>query len=769
MAASAPFSSEAAGSPDLVGEADLEPPDPRLAFRNALSRYRTARLEAMAGLRGLESEAARTSTMASALCGQLDSPSVVAAVLAGLNASSRQALGLFALAEASVWPMDGLRHALATLGSDPRSTFVDLLEKGLLALEGTQDQQPIDDFPRWIEPGQAASVLVRAHPSVSHGVRITRPEGTLAPVSGPVSQIRDPDGLEPIIRLAALWQRVAVEPLRQTQQAALYKRDLERIEDDPVLSGAIIDALEPLPAMPTFWLGLARRVGLIHRSATGDRLEATGPEFWTDNAVHLPQMIVASWLGLRTWREWGAAPGEPVDAGVPLAFLRPVLLLWLACLEESQWVALDDLAEHLQAHNPEWDRTSFRPETQISVPKGRGTFAGGKAGSHAPRRSRGDRVLRALLLGAGSALGVIRSGKEEGSGRIVVQLTSLGRYVLAMGPPPQPRLDYQHFLFVQPNLEIIAYRQGLNPLLVGRLSRFAWWTKIGAALELKLTQESVVLGLEGGGTPDQMIETLTRHSQRPLPSLVPDAIGRWARHRERITIYMAATLIEFGSPEDRNSALSSWDENDARAFVPVAERFLLVENPQQIPTDRIRTSGSRDYRHPPEKCVSIEPDGVTLELDLTRSDLLIDAELARIADELPPALAAARNAAGGSGLPVRKYLVSASSMARAAAIGITPGQLSEWFLRRTGEPPSPAIRLLFRLFSATPTSLLARQMLVLTTPSEELADGLLQHPATRDLLGARLGPTAVAIADNGLEALRTVLSELGISLEVQRS
>ena len=196
-----------------------------------------------------------------------------------------------------------------------------------------------------------------------------------------------------------------------------------------------------------------------------------------------------------------------------------------------------------------------------------------------------------------------------------MQLTPLGRYVLAMGPPPPPRPTFEHFLFVQPNLEIIAYRQGLTPQLVGRLSRFAWWTKIGAALELKLSQESVVLGLEGGITPDQMIELLTRHSQRPLPSLVPDAIGRWASRRERITVYTAATLIEFGSLEDRDQALAAWDESDPKVFVPVADRFLLVENPQRIPTDRIRTSGSRDYRLPPEKCVTIEPDGVTLILD----------------------------------------------------------------------------------------------------------------------------------------------------------
>ena len=88
----------------------------------------------------------------------------------------------------------------------------------------------------------------------------------------------------------------------------------------------------------------------------------------------------------------------------------------------------------------------------------------------------------------------------------MVQLTPLGRYVLAAGPTPPPRPTFEQFLFVQPNFEVIAYRQGLTPQLVGRLSRFAWWTQIGAALELKLTRESIVLGLDGGLTPESMLD-----------------------------------------------------------------------------------------------------------------------------------------------------------------------------------------------------------------------------------------------------------------------
>jgi hypothetical protein len=577
-----------------------------------------------------------------------------------------------------------------------------------------------------------------------------------------VGRIRESDGLEPILRLGAIWQRVGVEPLRRTQQGTLYKRDQERLEEDPVIAGSIDDAPEPLPGLPALWLSLARRVGLLTLDPSDDRLLAAGAGFWAENAVHLPQMLATSWLGLREWREWERASGSDPQVGLPLAFLRPAVLLWLASLGEDEWVALDDLAEHLQARNPEWDRLGFQGEAEADGAAGRrpGSLRG-KPGPPMSRTARGQRMLGALLLGAGYTFGLVRAAESKEDGRTVVQLTPLGKYALAMGPPPPPRPAFEHFLFVQPNLEIIAYRQGLTAQLVGRLSRFAWWTKIGAALELRLTQESIVFGLEGGQAPAQMLETLNRHSQRPLPSLVADAIGRWAGRREQITFYTAATLIEFASAHDRDLALAAWTEIDPEAFAPVADRFLLVEDARRIPTDRIRTGGVRDYRYPPDRCVVVEEDGITLALDATRSDLLIDAELSRIADELT----APQPSRGAAAVPGgRKYVVTAASLARAVDLGVTPAQIAEWFVRRAGTPPPPAIKLLLRSTSPAPTVLRTRRMIVLSTPSPELLDGLVQHPATRTLLGDRLGPTAVAVPEDQIHELRDVLRTLRVEL-----
>lgn len=55
-------------------------------------------------------------------------------------------------------------------------------------------------------------------------------------------------------------------------------------------------------------------------------------------------------------------------------------------------------------------------------------------------------------------------------------------------------------------------------------------------------------------------------------------------------------------------------------------------------------------------------------------------------------------------------------------------------------------------------------MLVLTIPFKEFADGLLQHPETREFLGERLGPTTVAVPEGNVESLRRILESLGFRL-----
>src|SRR5262249_41919374 len=156
--------------------------------------------------------------------------------------------------------------------------------------------------------------------------------------------------------------------------------------------------------------------------------------------------------------------------------------------------AVDDFDAHLRERLPDWDRAAFLHEApQNQAPGGRPARGkaprGKREGAKAASSQSG--ALESLLLGAGYQLGLIRAAEGSTAGRTVVQLSPLGRYILALGPPPPARPAFEHFLYVQPNFEVIAYRQGLTPPLIGQFSRFALWSQVGAALELKLTPESV--------------------------------------------------------------------------------------------------------------------------------------------------------------------------------------------------------------------------------------------------------------------------------------
>jgi hypothetical protein len=745
---------------------------PRQAYRAALGSYKATRLAAIRAAQAdrplAVSARGRASGSADELTEYLDSPSAVEALVKGLPAESLLALSFVGVTETTEISFKALSHGLSILNVEPKPAILRLLELGLVAVEHWREPRWIDDFPAILDRANVTSTRFLVHPGVIKEIRTLAPTGGLPEPASQVSQIRESDGLEATLRLGALWQQVDAEPLRQTQQGTLYKRDSDRIRQDSVLSGAITDALKPLPELPLLWMALARAIGLVEYDSAGERLLAAAPEFWTEHAVHFPQMIAAGWLRLRSWQELDGEVRQEVEANQALPLLRTALLLLLSALAEDEWVVLDDLAAHLTARFPGWSQVTLSEESpEVIDPPGREVGARGRprAKLDKQRAPSGSKVLEAILLGAAYPLGLVRVAEERSGRRLAVQVSRLGRYVLAMGSAPLPRQAFEHFLFVQPNFEVIAYRQGLTPQLVGVLSRFAAWTQIGSALELKLTRESIVRGLDRDLTPESILELLARHSQRPLPPGVIDAVKNWSARRERVTFYQAATVLEFGSAAERDQAVALWPDSDvAGPPLPVAERFLLVEDGASIPFDRLRMTSSRDYRRPPEVCVKALSDGVTLRLDPTRADLLVDAELERFADPAPQPDAG--RAAVQAAAP-RSFVISAATILRAFDRGLSPRHLTEWFAKRTGEEIPPAVELLLAATTTGVPRLLAIRTIVLNVSSAALLDGLIQHPSTSPLLGNRLGPTSITISEDQLAPLQAAMKELGIKLDLR--
>lgn len=690
-------------------------------YRSALRRLDPARTKRIADRLGVGGKADRPTAQLLAIESHwTEHGQDLGGAAEGLGPGPLNFLGLLALTESTAWPRASASLALELLGFEAAESLEALESLGLI-VSATDE---------------GGTTRVFAHPGVVAGRDLPGPRGEAPASIASAHQVREADGLEFILRLASLWQRLGDGPLRQTQQGTLYKRDRERLEEDPGLAGPLADALAPLPDLLPLLLGLARRVGLVALAPGGERLDPAPADYWAEHGVHLPHMLASAWLGLSSWDEARGAQESESAASWSLAMLRPVVLLWLGAMPPGHWVALEDLVEHLRGTSPGWSRLLVASLGPAAEP---------------------EPLLASLLLGPAYQLGLVRAAEEGGSGRRVAQLTELGRYVLGVGPHPQPRPDFPQFLFVQPNFQVIAYRQGLSPGVIGQLARFARWTNIGAALELELTAASVYRGLEGGLTAEAMLERLERHSARALPPSVIEAVRTWSARRDRVTFHASATLVEFISPEALEEALGDWPNHASGPPIRVAPRVLLVEDDRSIPFARFRLAASRDYRRPAEACVQVEADGLTLTLDPNLSDLLIDAELARFTEE--------RDTSPRDEMR-RRFVVSRSSLSRALDDGITPSVLARWFERRVGGPISPAMRLLLHASQPKAAALVASRPIVLTAPSADLLDGLWQHPDTRPYLDERLGPTSAVVMPGALEGLRRVLGRLGLALEL---
>jgi Helicase conserved C-terminal domain len=665
----------------------------------------------------------------------LANPAMVDRRLAAQDAPGRRLLALMGHGRQQRWRFGSLLEMLATLGhADGPAPVLALFEAGLLfpdllgrsaskAASSAVPSSRLRNFEQWLAEGAATGYTVFTAPTVlarAVGEDLGIPECAAVDV-GP-NPTQKADGLEWPLRLAVVWQQLKAGPLRRTQQGDFFKRDLDRLRSDAILNAPPSDSLADLPDPALLAIALAQTQGMA--VAVENELHAGDiPALWEEG---LPATIASLWSGLElldSWNPQSGWTGAPV-AGSPFPSAYLLSLLFLARQPVEAWISPADVETWILEHHPFWLQEDLRPSQQ------RGW-------------------LPAFLLGLCFQLGLLEAARDQ-TGQWAVRLTTLGRNFLRMTSEQEKFSSYQQTLLVQPNLEIILYRQGASPDLIGKLSRFAAWKSLGAAGTLQLQAEQVYRALESGLSFEAILRILEQYGMRSLPSAVIESLRTWADKRERITVYPAATLFEFATAQDLNEALAR-----GLPAVRLSDRLLAVASESNVDFSNFRLTGTRDYGLPPEKCVDMEEDGVTLAVDQSRSDLLLETEIQRLAETL--------DSAGVSGK--RRYRLTSQSLTAARENGLDVPSLEEWFLRRCGEPLSPAARLLMTAGRSDPAVLQSR--LVLQVASEELADGLMQWPATRSLIQDRLGPVALVIAAEDFDTLRQRLDGIGLNLELR--
>ncbi|MGH7226773.1 MAG: helicase-associated domain-containing protein, partial [Gemmataceae bacterium] len=329
----------------------------------------------------------------------------------------------------------------------------------------------------------------------------------------PPSSFQEADGLEWLLRLAVLWQQVSAAPLRRTQQGGFFKRDVERLQQDVLLNAVPADRLADVPDLPFLAIALAEQERMIEEIegewragslplAWDKGLAAALESLWMD----LPRL--SAWNPLDGWRGGEAQTGNPFPSAYLLAFLL------LARLPEGASVPAESIELWIVSQHPYWTSESLRP-------------------------SRQKPWLETFLLGVAYPLRLVQAVRGEDD-EWHVRLSPTGRWLLGLGEAPNLETVHTQTLLVQPNLQIIAYRQGLTTSLIARLTQFAAWENLGAACTLQLRPETVYRALEAGQTFDSIRLTLEQHGTRSMPPAVLDSLRTWSNKRDRITVYPSA-------------------------------------------------------------------------------------------------------------------------------------------------------------------------------------------------------------------------------------
>jgi len=639
----------------------------------------------------------------------LANPVAVDRTLKSLSPAARRLLRLMAIGRQTEWRLRALADLLAVVDPGEGIAAVrELLEAGFLYPQLAGRTSQLTSIATWLNqaPGQPLSVVVVPLAAVrarGEDLGLTSlPHDDLATATP-----QEADGFEWLLRLAVAWQFVREGPLRRTQQGGLFKRDLDRLQGHPLLSTAPAESIGAVPSPEMLAVALAKAEGVLHFEPEEIRAGEL-PYSWEDGLRTALLSLWSAWTGVDGWDPQRG--GE--NGGASPAAVATLIVAALAEVPDGAWVR----AGHVDA----W------LEAVPDVAEEAGT---------------------SFLLGIGHQLRLVQATRHRNAWW--VRLGPVGRAVASLSNRVTlDRPTFEQTLLVQPNLEILLYRQGLTPPLLARLTRFAEWQTLGLACTLRLTADSVYRGLESGETLNDIVRLLERHGTRAISETVLGSLRSWASKRERVLVYPSAVLLEFRSEEELDRAL-----RQGAVEQKVSDRIGLISSEDRIDYAQFRLVGTRDYLAVDERCVEVNGDGLTVTVNEHKSDLLLTSELRRFAEPLP--------ATGTDDRP--RYRMTPATLAAARTQGWDTKALNTWFLRRSGDALSATAKLLLAGNEAPASRL--EQMTVLRVPTAELADGIVAWAETRDLIRERLAPTLMAVGSDDVETLLARLASLGVRVE----
>lgn len=275
---------------------------------------------------------------------------------------------------------------------------------------------------------------------------------------------------------------------------------------------------------------VSTKLGLLARSGR-DLFVTTAIDRWVamDFSGQMRQ-IYKLWLADRWWHEpagieevWG---GNWTNA-------RLKVVDWLRTCQSTKWYSIDSLVQATRNNDPYFMRSKqeivrFHGYRGLERIKEEWEEYEGKA-------------LRGIVRTVAYWLGMVELGHENGTQPDSFRVTELSEYLLSDRWDAEQSHQEQASLIVQPNFEIVVF----NPMpgVVWSLLQFTDALRRDRVNVYALTKESVQRGLDRGLRVQEMLDILTKHSQKGIPQNITYTLQDWGRQFKEVSLHRAL-LIE---------------------------------------------------------------------------------------------------------------------------------------------------------------------------------------------------------------------------------
>ena len=250
----------------------------------------------------------------------LSNDAVIDRRLHDLDPAARKLLALMAYSRQPRWKAGSLVELLAAIGhAEGMRPVLTLMDEGLLYPE-LDKVTSLHGFEQWMCQAGGAGYWVFTHANVlarAHDFDLGLSNVPTAAVEA--SGIQESDGLDWLLRLATIWQQAAAGSIRQTQSGDFFKRDIERLRNDPLLNAGLESPMAvPDPALLA--AALARHEQIL--IANENELRAGHlPSEWDDGLptcapVRMGVRLARRQLELRRRRSRSSRYDESVSLGV---------------------------------------------------------------------------------------------------------------------------------------------------------------------------------------------------------------------------------------------------------------------------------------------------------------------------------------------------------------------------------------------------------------------------------------------------------------------